>query len=150
MYNTLEDIVEGFGMPNVSRYFNLVTPEIEKAYLDQKQQEAAQAAQANQPVDPGMALIQAEQIKGGTEKFKVVAQARAKALELQLQAIQANATDDLERDKMAQKLDTDYADIMGRTGVAIDKNDVAREQAKARTPLAGVPSASPTSGASAA
>jgi hypothetical protein len=104
IYNTLEDMTEEFGLYNVSRYYNMVTPEIEAQFAQQRQEQMAAeaAAQKGQSMDPAAALIETENIKAGTEKLKQIAQSRAKALEMQLKALETNAQDDLERDKMAQ------------------------------------------------
>lgn len=104
IYNTLEDITEEFGLYDVSRYYNMVTPEIEAQFAQQRAEQAAQeaASQSQGGMDPAMALIESENIKAGTEKLKQIVQSRGKALELQLKSIELDAKDDLERDKMAQ------------------------------------------------
>lgn len=138
IYNTLEDLTEAFGLYNVSRYYNVVNPEVEAQYAEQQAQKMAamEAAKKGQAMDPALALIESEKIKAGTEKLKVIAQARSKALELQLQAIKADADDDLERDKLAQTRALTSAKILGDTAVKVDQNAISREQAAPRESIA--------------
>lgn len=132
IYNTLEDMTKIFGLHNVGRYWNLVTPEAEKAFKQKKEQEAAAAAQSQQPKDPGTALIESESIKAGVEKFKIIANHRAQLVESQWKALEANAKDDLERDRMAQDRAIRAADMLGKYGTKVDENQIKREQAKSR------------------
>lgn len=134
IYNTLEDLTESFGLFNVSRYYNMVTPEIEAAFAEQQAQKMAamEAAKKGQMMDPAVALVEGEKIKAGTEKLKTIAQARSKALELKLKAIELDAKDDLERDKMAQERTMQSAKILGDTAIKVDQNAITREQNAAR------------------
>lgn len=138
IYNTLEDLTETFGLYNVSRYYNMVTPEVEAAFAQQQAQKMAQieAAKKGQAMDPAIALIETEKIKAGTEKLKIISNSRSKALELQLRALEHDAQDDLERDKMAQARALDSAKILGETAIKVDQNQISREQAAPREPAA--------------
>ena len=128
IYNTLEDLTEEFGLTNVGRYYNMVTPAVEKAYADQKKQEAMAMAQQQKGIDPAMALVQAENIKAGTEKLKTIVKAQSDNQNLQYKALELNAKDDLERDKMVQDRVIELAKIAATTGVKIDDNQIKREQ----------------------
>lgn len=128
VYNTLEDLTKIFGLHNVGRYYNLVSPEVEKQYVEQKKKEMAAAAQAQQPTDPAMALVEGERIKAGVEKFKIIAGHRAKLYEQQYRALEANAKDDLERDRMAQERELRAAEVLGKFGIQADQNLIKREQ----------------------
>ena len=147
IYNTLEDITEAFGLFNVSRYYNMVTPEIEAAFAKAQAEQVAkiEAAKKGQQMDPSIAVIETEKIKAGTEKLKTIVQARSKALELKLKAIEIDAKDDLERDKMAQERSLSSAEILGNLGVKVDQNAISREQNAARAPLARAAASGDTS-----
>jgi hypothetical protein len=138
IYNTLEDITEAFGLFNVSRYYNMVTPEVEAQFAKAQAEQMAkiEAAKKGQQMDPSIAVIETEKIKAGTEKLKTIVQARSKALELKLKAIEIDAKDDLERDKMAQERSLSSAELLGNLGVKVDQNAISREQNAARAPLA--------------
>lgn len=138
IYNTLEDITEAFGLFNVSRYYNMVTPEVEAQFAKAQAEQMAkiEAAKKGQQMDPSIAVIETEKIKAGTEKLKTIVQARSKALELKLKAIEIDAKDDLERDKMAQDRSLGSAELLGNLGVKVDQNAISREQNAARAPLA--------------
>jgi hypothetical protein len=138
IYNTMEDLTAEFGLYNVSRYYNMVTPEVEKQFAEQQKQQMAamEAAKKGQAMDPAVALIETEKIKAGTEKLKTIVQTRSKALELQLRALELDSKDDLERDKMAQDRALNAAKILGDTAVKVDQNAISREQAAPRTPAA--------------
>jgi hypothetical protein len=150
IYNTLEDLTEMFGLYNVSRYYNVVSPELEAQFAQQQAAKQAQieAAKKGQVMDPALALIETEKIKAGTEKLKVIAQSRAKALELKLKALEIDSQDDLERDKMAQDRAMKSAEILGNTAVRVDQNQIKREQGAPRTAAAQAAVAAPTGGES--
>ena len=127
VYNTLEDITKLYGIYNVSRYFAPVTPEVEQALA----QQAQQAAQSQQPVvDPGTALIESEKIKSQLKERELYVNAlldeRRLALENQMKALQYAATDDLERDKMAQDLQ------IAASKTRVDEQKIKLEQEKVR------------------
>jgi hypothetical protein len=106
IYNTLEDLTESYGLYNVSRYWNAVTPEVEQAYAEQKKQEAIAMEQAKkqqpQGSDPALALIEVEKIKSATTKDTNVTKLRTESMNAQLKALDMAAKDDLARDQMAQ------------------------------------------------
>lgn len=148
IYNTLEDITKAYGLYNVSRYFNVVNPEVEAQFAQQQaaKQAEIEAAKKGQQMDPAIALIETEKLKAGTEKLKLITNARTEAMRLQLQAIEADSKDDLERDKMEQARALKSAEILGKTAVAVDQAQIKREQAAPRdTPSKDAVSA-PTSG----
>lgn len=132
IYNTLEDLTEMFGLYDVSRYYKIVTPEVEKQFAEARAQQAAAAEQAGKGMDPVMGLIQTEQIKAGTEKLKTIVQARSKATEMQLQAMKYDADDDRERDKMAQEREIQSAKVLADGAIKVDQNEIKREQNAAR------------------
>jgi hypothetical protein len=138
IYNTIEDIVKGFGLDNVGRYFNLVDPQVEAQFSQMKAQEAAKQAQEAKPLDPGIAMVKIEQIKAETDKITKLVDARTDALRLKLSALEANADDDFRRDKLAQDLVIAAAERYGRTGHVIDMEALKREQTAARTPVTSV------------
>jgi hypothetical protein len=140
IYNTIEDIVKGYGLDNVGRYFNLVDPQVEAQFSQMKAQEAAQAAKEAKPVDPGTAMIKIEEIKANTDKITKLVDARTDALRLKLAALEANADDDYRRDKMAQDMQVEKAKIAAKSFVELDTNEVKREQAKPRTPVTSIAS----------
>ncbi len=146
VYNTLEDLTEQFGLSNVGRYYNLVTPEVEAAFAQKRAQQAAEAAKAGAKeggMDPVMGLLESEKIKAGTEKLKLIASQRSDTLQMQWKAIELNAKDDLERDKLAQNREIESAVVLGKTMVAVDQNAIKREQAAPRTGAAEGGSAEP-------
>lgn len=132
VYNTLEDMTVAFGLDNVGRYFNYVGVEQEQAFAKQKAEQDAAAEAAKKAADPAQAMIQMEQIKADTTRMTAIIDARTDALKLKLDALMASAKDDLERDKMSQELGLSTADMLGKYGVAVDANQIKREQAVPR------------------
>lgn len=130
IYNTLADLTTAQGLPNVSRYFNEVTPEVEAAFAKQQQEAQAKAAAAakGQQMDPAMALIKTEEMKTGVDHLKLMVQMRDKALDRQLKAIELDAQDDLKRDQMAQDRQIKASEIVGKFAVQVDQNDIKHEQ----------------------
>ena len=138
IYNTLEDMTKLYGIYNVSRYFSPVTPEVEQVLAQQAQQAAAN----QQPVmDPGTAMVQAEQIKAQLKERELyvtsMLEERRLALDNQIRALEFAAKDDLERDKMAQDLK------IAASKSAIDKQKIALEQEKIRSAPYEAPTAEP-------
>jgi len=121
--NTLADQLAVSGIRNADRYFAPITPEIEMQMLQQQQQ--AQAAQG-QASDPNAAFLQAEQMKAQTKMQSDMAK-------LQLETQKAAASDDLQRDQMAQDLLVDAAKIYGEYGTSVDVARIQAEQDKARS-----------------
>lgn len=148
VYNTIEDLTRMYGLDNVGRYFNHVTPEGEAAYAKQKAEEAAKAAPP--PPDPTAALVQIEQLKAQAKAQETAVTAANDRAKMQLDAIKLQMQDDLERDKLAQQRQLDAAKLLADTGVRVDQNQIKLEQAAPRrSPAsaaaggAGAPTTSP-------
>lgn len=126
--NTLADILGMAGIHNADRYYNPMNPQIEQQMLMM----AAQAAQGDpsqqQPSDPNMAFLQAEQMK-------MSARVQADMAKTQLDAEKMRMDDDLERDRMAQDLAIKAAELLAKTGVQLDLNAIRREQQMPRMPF---------------
>ena len=120
--NTLADQLAVSGIRNADRYFAPITPEIEMQMLQMQQQAQAQQGQAS---DPNAAFLQAEQMKAQTKMQSDMAK-------LQLETQKAAASDDLQRDQMAQDLLVDAAKIYGEYGTSVDVARIQAEQDKAR------------------
>lgn len=123
--NTLADMLFSAGLRNADRYYKPMTPEIE-------QQLAAQAAQAaaqqGQPQDPQAAAFM--QVEG----MKVQARAQSDMQKNQIEAMKAQASDDRDRDRMAQDLFLGVAGIAAKTGVQLNTAQLKAEQAMPRQP----------------
>ena len=120
--NTLADMLSTQGVRNPDRYFAPLTPEIEAQMLQMQQQQQAQMAQqqAQQP-DPATVMMQAEQMKAQTKMQTDMAK-------LQLDQQKMMMQDDLERDKMAQEMITDAAQLAGKYSQALDVEAIRAEQ----------------------
>lgn len=134
VYNTLEDLTVGFGLDNVGRYYNYVDQKAEAMFAQQQAQQQAQKDAAGKPIDPGLALVQAEQVKSQTKQMTDIINARTEALNLKLESLKALSDDDFRRDKMAQDLYIAAGQIFGQFGAKLDTNAVQREQNAARPP----------------
>tara|TARA_R100000656_G_scaffold88575_2_gene64293 strand:+ start:1153 stop:3249 length:2097 start_codon:yes stop_codon:yes gene_type:complete len=121
--NTLADLLAISGVRNTDRYFNPMTPEQEKALIQQQQE--AQAGQSQSP--EADALVQAEQ-------YKADKKAQTDMMKIQIDAQKAIAVDDRERDKMDQDLITDAAKILGEYGTKVDVEKIKGEQKEPRYP----------------
>ena len=116
--NTLADILGMAGIHNADRYYNQMNPQIEQQLMMQ----AAQAAQGQQqPSDPNMAFLQAEQMK-------MSARVQADMAKVQLDAEKMRMDDDRERDRMAQDIAIRAGELLAKTGVQLDLNAIKREQ----------------------
>lgn len=105
IYNTLEDILETAGMHNTERYFNVVTPNVEKAWAESQEKrmaEQAKMAAENAPMDPSKAYMQIEAQKREIEKLKLVVDQSTKAEDRALVALTKAEELDIKRDEMAQ------------------------------------------------
>ena len=131
--NTLADQLAVSGIRNADRYFAPITPEIEMQMLQMQQQAQAQQGQAS---DPNAAFLQAEQMKAQTK-------AQTDMAKLQLETQKAAASDDLQRDQMAQDLLVDAAKIYGEYGTSVDVARIQAEQDKARSMGGMVPQGMP-------
>ncbi len=112
VFNTIEDMVELGGLPNVGRYFTLVDRDAEqviaKALADQAKAAAEQATKA-QPVDPTKALMEIESGKRRTDNAKLLSEERKLSLTLQQKALSEAEHIDLERDRLAQTRVVEFA-----------------------------------------
>lgn len=116
--NTLEDILKASGLYNADRYYQPMNPQTEQMLMMQ----AAQMAQSQtQQSDPNAAFLQAEQMK-------VSARVQADQQKAALDFRKAQMQDDRERDKMVQDLAIKVAEIIAKTGVAIDTAAIKAEQ----------------------
>lgn len=124
--NTLADMLAINGVRNADRYFSPMDPQTEQMLMQQQQQMAAQQGQ-QQPMDPGMAMVQAEQIKAQQK-------AQTDMIRLQIDAQKAIAEDDRKRDEMDQDLLVKAAEIIGKYGTAVDIERIKALQAEPRYP----------------
>lgn len=122
--NTMSDIMAIAGIRNSDRYFTPMSPEYEQQLLMMKQQ---QAQGKPMPLDPGQALVQAEQLKAQ-------AKAQSDMVKMQVDAQKAIAQDDRERDKMDQDLLVKAAEILGKYGTSIDVENIKQSQKEPRYP----------------
>lgn len=121
--NTLADILANNGVRNADRYFMPMDMQREQMLVAQAQQ----GKQGQQPIDPGMAMIQAEQIKAQQK-------AQTDMMKLQIEAQKAISEDDRKRDEMDQDLLVKAAEIIGKYGTAVDVERIKRMQAEPRYP----------------
>jgi hypothetical protein len=119
--NTLADILRHSGMHNAERYYQPMNPQTEQMLLMQAAQ-AAQGQQQQQGSDPNMAFLQAEQMKTS-------ARVQADQQKAQLDFVEAQMTDDRERDKMLQDLAIEAAKIYANTGVRLNEQQIKAQQA---------------------
>lgn len=125
LYNTYTDLASLYGIKNIGRYFNEVTPEMAQAIDKQN----AEAEAARQPEPPSRAIVHAEQIKG---KALIERTAMEIAAKKELEARKGKADvglaimqDDLKRDELTQKLSIEAAKL---SASAVDENAVREEQ----------------------
>ena len=114
MYNTLEDLLESSGQHNTSRYFNVVTPEIEKQWgqaQEKKQQQQQAMAEKNRPLDPSKAFVAIEDKKREIDKYKIASEARDKERARALTALVKDEDLDIKRDEMKQNRVIKLAEI---------------------------------------
>ena len=122
--NTLADMLAVAGVRNSDRYFSPMNEQLEQQLIMMKQQEAAQRPQ---PIDPGTAMVQAEQLKAQTK-------AQTDLVKMQVDAQKAIAQDDRERDKMDQDLLIEAAKILGQYGAKVDVESIKQAQQAPRYP----------------
>lgn len=122
--NTLADMLALNGVRNADRYFSPMNPQMEQMLIAQQQQMSQGQQQA---MDPGMAMIQAEQIKAQQK-------AQTDMIKLQIDAQKAIAEDDRKRDEMDQDLLVKAAEIIGKYGTAVDIERIKALQAEPRYP----------------
>jgi hypothetical protein len=124
--NTLADMLALQGVRNADRYFAPMDPQTEQMLIQQQQQMAQQQGQ-QQSMDPGMAMVQAEQIKAQQKS-------QTDMIKLQIEAQKALAEDDRKRDEMDQDLLVKAAEIIGKYGTAVDVERIKAMQAEPRYP----------------
>lgn len=128
MYNTIEDITKLMGLHNVSRYFNRVEPEVEK----QLAQQAQQSAEQNKPLDPGKALVMAEEVKSKTKQAEMRLQAlldiRKQAAEAEEELTHLLLEDDRLRDEMLQNVEIKKMEIRGKYKQSLDVEAIRAKQ----------------------
>ena len=122
--NTMADIMALAGVRNSDRYLMPMDAQTEQQLLMMKQQ---QMAGQPKPLDPGQALVQAEQLKAQTK-------AQSDMVKMQVDAQKAIAQDDRERDKMDQDLLVKAAEILGKYGTSIDVENIKQSQKEPRYP----------------
>lgn len=142
-YNTLKDMAALQGVHTFTRYFNPVTPEVM-----QQVQEILQQQQENQPMDPAVAMLEAEKIKAELraqeKQLEFALEQRDKAIDRRIRALEFAANDDLERDRMVQQL-YGAAAHKGHTAATQDGVDKAAVKAAQNAPRSA-PYAVPTGG----
>ena len=117
--NTLADMLALGGLHNADRYYNPMTPDIERQMAQQAvEDDQNQPPQQNPDID---ALMQVEQMKAQGRQQE----AQTKA---QIEIEKAKQEDDLERDKMMQDGVLKAADLVGKYGVGPDLVALARQQ----------------------
>ena len=135
--NTLADMLSAVGLKNSDRYYLPVTPESEQQLIAQKQQEAAQAQQAQQQAgmpasDPNQAFLAAEQMKAQgrmqVDMAKLQLDAQKAQADQQFKMHELAMKDDLRRDEMVQDLAVEVAKILGQYGGQVDVAAIKAEQ----------------------
>jgi hypothetical protein len=113
MRNTLADIAVFSRLPNVDRYYQPMSPQIEE-----QRAMSAQEAAANQPpqADPATLMAQAEQMKAQASMAQAEARMAEAQARVQLGAESKVLDDDLERDKMAQNIFFQAAEFEAKYG----------------------------------
>lgn len=120
--NTLSDMAASAGIRNSERYFAPMDPQREQQMLQQQQQAAAQQPQMP---DPNAALLQAEQMKAQ-------AKMQSDMMKLQLDAQRLAMDDDRARDKMAQDLALQNAELYAKYGLQANEQQIRAEQERQR------------------
>jgi len=136
--NAQADLARLMGVYNVDRYLNPMDPQTEQQLL---MQQAQQAQQTQQGSDPNQAFLQAEQmkaqVKAQTDAQKMQLDAQKAMGEHQRKIMEMAQADDLARDKMAQDLAVDAANLMGKYGTQLNIAQLKAEQAMPRGPMNG-------------
>lgn len=102
MYNTLEDMLEADGIYNIGRYFNIVTPEVEKRIAEGMQQQR-QAAMESQPPDPVSGMMEIERAKQQTKLYEVNKRSEIDKARMAQESVVDEAKLNLEKDKLIQE-----------------------------------------------
>ena len=122
--NTLADMLAVAGVRNSDRYFSPMNEQLEQQLIQMKMMEASQRPQ---PLDPGNAMVQAEQLKAQVK-------AQTDLVKMQVDAQKAIAQDDRERDKMDQDLLIEAAKVLGQYGAKVDVEAIKQAQQAPRYP----------------
>lgn len=138
--NTQQDLLRELRIYNPERYFRVVDAPT-GAKISQDMQKAAAEAAAR-TIDPNVAFLQSKQIDAEkeikTKTIDALSEQRKAANENRLKAIELAMTDDLERDKLAQKREMDSQAILGKYKTAVDtKKIVAEQKAPRSSPASG-------------
>jgi hypothetical protein len=134
--HTLEDMLASSGIRNAERYFNPMSPEIEQQMMMQAQQAAAQQQQMT---DPNQAYMMVEQAKA---QARMQTDAQRAQLDMQKaiadherKMLEMSAKMDLERDKMAQQLALENAELLAKYGLKANELAIKAEQNAPRDPM---------------
>jgi len=134
--HTLEDMLASSGIRNAERYFSPMSPEIEQQMMMQAQQAAAQQQQMT---DPNQAYMMVEQAKA---QARMQTDAQRAQLDMQKaiadherKMLEMSAKMDLERDKMAQQLALENAELLAKYGLKANELAIKAEQNAPRDPI---------------
>ncbi len=137
--NTLADMLASSGIRNAERYFNPMSPEIEQQMMMQAQQAQQQQQQMT---DPNQAYMMVEQAKAQarmqTDAQRAQLDAQKAVADHERKMMEMSANMDLERDKMAQQLALDNAELLAKYGLKANEMAIKAEQNAPRDPM-GVP-----------
>lgn len=152
LYNTIEDMIVLGGIHDVSRYFNVVTPEMEqkiqKGMAEQAAKAAEQEAQRTRTMDPSAVLMHVEQEKAKLRAIELAAEQASKDKELKLRAIEADENINLKRDELSQKRVLEFAKLrIQRDKEAALKREQASNDTTTASDAANDEGAAPESGA---
>jgi hypothetical protein len=119
--NTLADMMASAGIRNSERYFNPMNQQLEMQMMQQQQQAAQQQQGQQAPTDPNQAFLQAEQMKAAQR-------GQTDMVKLQLEAQKMQMDDDRARDKMAQELALQNAELQAKYGLQANAQAIKAEQ----------------------
>ena len=119
--NTLADMMASSGIRNSERYFNPMNQQLEMQMMQQQQQAAQQQQGQQAPTDPNQAFLQAEQMKAAQR-------GQTDMVKLQLEAQKMQMDDDRARDKMAQELALQNAELQAKYGLQANAQAIKAEQ----------------------
>jgi hypothetical protein len=121
--NAMQDRVRLAGLPNGTRYLNVITPEVEQQIMQELAAQQQQAMQAGAAMSPeAMAIVQGEQIKAQ-------AKLQSDAARVQAQMEKDREKADLERDRLLQDLIIKAAELEATHGIRLDILSILRAQA---------------------
>jgi hypothetical protein len=114
VYNTIEDLLETYGLSDAGRYFAVVTTDMEAQIVKGQQEQAQQqqaAAEKTAMMDPAKAVIEVETMKASTAANKLKAEMQGEAAKLRLAAATTAGDLDIKRDKLVQDREIELAKI---------------------------------------